>query len=96
LAIAAIIAICIGGPIVEMFDQWDDTLRTGNDTEANMVIVALCVGFALSVTGIIVAKLRAGVGRSHPSSSLCRSLQIAFTPLARPIPNSRPPTVLRV
>jgi hypothetical protein len=50
---ALIEAICVGGPMVEAFDRWDHTLQDGNDTEADVVIVALCVGLAFSV-----AKLR--------------------------------------
>ena len=46
-AVAAILAITITRPIVEMFDQWDHTLQDGNDTEANVVIAALCVGIAV-------------------------------------------------
>ncbi len=32
-----------------MFDQWDHTLQTGNDTEYTFVIIALCVGVAYSL-----------------------------------------------
>src|SRR5207245_7123634 len=58
-AIASILAVCLGGPVAEMFDQWDHTLQDGNDTEANMVVVALCFGVALSVAGIVVSHIRA-------------------------------------
>ena len=96
LVIAAIIAICIGAPIVEMFDRWDDTLQTDNDTEANIVIVALCVGLALSVTGLIVAKLGDLSARARQRSPISRPLRIPLSSLASPTPNCRPPTVLRV
>ena len=90
-------AICIGGPIVEMFDQWDHTLQDGNDTEANVVVVALCVGFALSVAGIIVARIRAtSASRSEGrlvASAPVRSISLTFE---SPIPASSPPTPLRV
>ena len=36
LLVAAILAICIGAPIVEIFDRWDHTFQDGNDTEANV------------------------------------------------------------
>jgi hypothetical protein len=90
-----IVAICIGGPIVEMFDRWDDTLQTGNDTEANVVIVALCVDLALSVTSLIVARLGGLSATSHEASSIAVPLIILST-LSSPTPNCRPPTVLRV
>ena len=52
--VAAILAICLGGPVVEMFDHWDHTLQDGNDTEANVVAVAICVGLAM-VVGTMMA-----------------------------------------
>jgi len=96
LAVGVILAIVIGAPIVETIDQWDQTLQDGNDTEINLVIVALCVGVAFSFTGVLLAAVRASatafcrfaraVERAHP---------ILLT-LAAPSPNSRPPTPLRV
>jgi hypothetical protein len=53
LIVAVILVISIGAPIVEMFDQWDRTLEDGNDTEATMVVAALCVGLALLVATAI-------------------------------------------
>ena len=40
------LAICFVCPLVEMFDQWDHTMQTGNDTEYALVVLALCVGAA--------------------------------------------------
>jgi hypothetical protein len=95
LATGVILAVCIGAPIVEMFDQWDHTLQDGNDTEINLVTVVLCVGMAFFGAGAIVARLRA------PANSYRGFVQTpaSFTTLltvATPIPNSRPPTSLRV
>ena len=48
----ATIALLMAGlvaPVVEIFDQWDHTLQTGDDTEYTFVIVALCVGVACSL-----------------------------------------------
>ena len=57
---AAIVAICVLVPAIEAFDGWDQTLRDGNDTEATVVIAAVCVGFALSfATTALIARLRA-------------------------------------
>src|SRR5262245_32129460 len=66
---AVIIAICIVVPLVESFDTWDNTLSDGNDTEANVVIAALCVGLALSAAAKIGAvPMRAlPVDRRFPS-----------------------------
>src|ERR1700719_1755746 len=56
-AAGVILTICIGAPILEMFDRWDRTLEDGNDTEINLVVVALCVGVSFSVAGALVARL---------------------------------------
>jgi hypothetical protein len=94
--VAAILAICIGGPIVETFDQWDHTFQDGNDTEANVIIVALCVGLALSFAHTIIARVCALSSTFH----ICPgdALTLHFNPLsfATPAPTARPPTPLRV
>ncbi len=43
VAVIALV-ICFVCPVVEMFDHWDHTLQTGNDTEYTLVLLALCVG----------------------------------------------------
>lgn len=53
LTASAILAICLVCHISEMFDQWDHTLQTGNDTEYTFVILALCVGIAFSLKWFI-------------------------------------------
>jgi len=30
-----------------MFDHWDDTIQTGNDTEYGLVVLALCVEWGI-------------------------------------------------
>ena len=44
--INAVLLICLLCPILELFDQWDHTVQTGNDTEYVLVVVGLCVGVA--------------------------------------------------
>jgi len=44
-----ILATCIICQVTEMFDQWDHTLQTGNDTEYTFVVLALCAGIAYSL-----------------------------------------------
>ena len=46
VTVTLVLATCIACPLVEMFDQWDDTLQSGNDTEYALVVLALCVGVA--------------------------------------------------
>ncbi len=96
-AVAAILAICFGGPIVEMFDQWDHTFQDGNDTEANVVIAALCVGLALTIgTIVVVARIRALASNSRPHAAAPRFISFPAISLAAPIPTTSPPTPLRV
>src|SRR5215472_5842964 len=45
--------ICVICPLVETFDNWDHTIRTGNDTEYTLVVLALCVGVAYSFARLV-------------------------------------------
>lgn len=97
ILIAAVVAICITGPIVEMFDQWDQTLQNGNDTEANVVVVAFCVGVALAIgTVVIVSRIRASASRSRLYAAASNSISFLVSSLTAPIPTSSPPSPLRV
>ena len=97
LCIVAIIAICLGVPMAETFDSWDQTAQDGNDTEANVVVLVLCIGVAFATgTVAVVNQIRA-----HSST---RPVHVAgalrvFQPLVSivpPVPTSSPPAVLRV
>jgi hypothetical protein len=46
LVATLVLLICFACPLVELFDYWDDTVLTGNDTEYGLVVLALCVGVA--------------------------------------------------
>ena len=97
LLIAAIVAISLGAPMLEMFDRWDQTLKDGNDTEANVVVAALCIGVAFAIGTLVVA----GRIRAFSSTSAGRVVarRVAVRDVASvlgPIPTVSPPTVLRV
>jgi hypothetical protein len=97
LAVAAIVAICIGGPIVEMFDQWDHTLQDGNDTEANVVVAALCIGVAMAIgTIVVVERIRVLASNSRLYPVTPRFISYTVSSLASPTPTTSPPTPLRV
>jgi hypothetical protein len=96
LLVAAILAICIGGPIVETFDQWDHTGQDGNDTEANLIIVALCVGLALSFARTICARVIALSSTPHICPDYTLTFHFNPPSFAAPAPSARPPTPLRV
>jgi hypothetical protein len=97
LAIAAILAISLGAPIAELFDTWDQALPTGSDTEANVAVVALCIGVAFAIgTVIVVSRLRALASASLGRLVLSRAVPRATAPLLRPAPTVSPPAILRV
>jgi len=48
-----ILVTCLVCPLVELFDNWDHTIQTGNDTEYAFVVLALCVGVAYSFARFI-------------------------------------------
>lgn len=95
--ISAIIAISLGAPIVELFDSWDQSLQTGTDTEANVAVVALCIGVAFAIGTIVIAgRIRAlsstSAGRVIARRVVIRQLASALAP----VPTVSPPTILRV
>ena len=96
-AVAAIVAICLGGPIVEMFDQWDHALQDGNDTEANVVIAALCIGVAVAIGTIgVIERIRALASSSRLYALAPRVMLLVAAVFASPIPASSPPSPLRI
>ncbi len=52
--VTLVLAISLVCPLVEMFDHWDHTIQTGNDTEFALIVLALCVGVAYSFARFIV------------------------------------------
>ena len=97
LFIAAIIAISLAAPIVELFDSWDQSLQSGTDTEANVAVVALCIGVAFAIGTIVIA----GRIRALASTSAGRLIAtgVALRDVASflaPVPTVSPPAVLRV
>jgi hypothetical protein len=95
-ATGVVLAICIGAPILELFDQWDRTLQDGNDTEINLVVAALCVGVAFSVAGALVARVRSCANRQGRFVLTAESTLTTLLTSSAPTSNSRLPTPLRV
>ncbi len=80
-------------PLLEMFDQWDDTIQTGNDTEYGLVVLALCVGVAYSFAHFIFKYSLRGflaknalTSRVHKAfrSTPCSFVPLLFNPLSPP------------
>ncbi len=92
------LAICIVCQFAEIFDQWDHTLQTGDDTEYTFVILALCVGIAYSLKWFIP---RIALPDSQMEAIIYRRFRLFFSVLdswtsAVPIPASPPPAALRI
>lgn len=71
-----VLAICIVCPLVEIFDHWDRTIQTGQDTEYALVVLALCVGASyafgravLRIIGSLRSKRAAATDGVLPSFS---------------------------
>lgn len=95
-AVAAVLAVCLGAPIVEVFDRWDQTLQRATDSEANIIVVALCVGIALSVAGIVASRIRAMSSQTGSRIIAIATVRFATCAFVVPIPPASPPTSLRV
>lgn len=90
---------CVICPVLEMFDRWDHTLQTGQDTEYTLVLIALCLGVAYVFARFAVKfslrslwenlTLISGV---H-NSLLSRGIDCFFVV---PIDESPPPLALRI
>ncbi len=93
--IVSILIACLAGPVVEMFDQWDRTYQNGNDTEANVVVVALCIGAAFAVAGVVSAKIRACSLQINRRLTTFIDLAAAPITFRRPVPTTSPPAQLR-
>jgi hypothetical protein len=70
-AMTLVLAVCVVCPVVEMFDHWDHTIQTGNDTEYALVVVALCIGTSYAFARAIFTIVEGCVSRdSHATEKL--------------------------
>jgi len=95
---AVALAICIVCPLVDLFDQWDNVLQTGNDTEYPLVILALCVGAAF-VLGRLIVTLSPNLPTSsvrYAIQSALNSIPFFIAPEALPLASASPPLSLRI
>jgi hypothetical protein len=87
--------ICLVCPLVEMFDHWDHTVQTGNDTEYALVVLAFCVGAAYSIVRFIPRfSLRGFLAEALSNSCTHKTLPSALFKCSLVIPISiSPPTL---
>ena len=93
-----VLAICLVCQVAEMFDQWDHTLQTGNDTEYSFVVLALCVGVAYSLRWFVPGFSLQGYPVRVIVYRRFHALFLLLTSLASavPIPASPPVAALRI
>src|SRR5438034_11519587 len=72
VGIVFILVVCLVCPLVELFDHWDHTIQTGNDTEYTLVILALCAGVAYSLARFIVKPAPLGIVAKEIGRASCR------------------------
>ncbi len=97
--IAIVLLTCVVCPVLELFDHWDHTFQTGNDTEYNFVVLGLCVGvayaFARFVLGFPLLEFATSL-----VSNLCASKSLSSgwraSPFFTPIPLALPILALRI
>jgi hypothetical protein len=85
--------------LVELFDNWDHTIQTGNDTEYALVVLALCVGVAYSFVRFIFKSARLGsIGNTLFAPCAQKSLFSRTFSFALPLfdVTSHPPIPLRI
>jgi hypothetical protein len=94
-----ILVTCFVCPIVDLFDNWDHAIQTGNETEYTLVVLMLCVGLAYSFARFILTfpLFRSAV---ELVSKLCACELLPFalrgSCFISPIPLSPPTLALRI
>jgi hypothetical protein len=93
-----VLTICFVCPIVEMFDQWDYTIQTGNDTEYALVAVALCVGASYAFArALSVITGRYFSGEDYATDKVILISDGLFPPITQGAISASPPlTTLRI
>ena len=98
IIVALILLTCLVCPFVEMFDYWDHTAQTGNDTEYALVVLALCVGAVYTLARLIVtfSPGLSSIDVGPNSTRLQGSLLSLIHGIALDSPIGRPPLSLRI
>jgi hypothetical protein len=93
---AILLAVCIGAPVAEMFDRWDRTAQDGNDTESNLVVVAVCIGVGMVAAAAMLRRIRPVTTAYFIVRPLATPPRLAEPGVALPTPHSSPPLALRI
>jgi hypothetical protein len=95
---AFILAVCLLCQVAEIFDRWDHTLQTGDDTEYTFVVLALCAGAAISLKWVAPGMAVPNFPVRTASDCSSRSLFLTLWHWSEEVlvPASPPPVCLRI
>jgi hypothetical protein len=98
MIVTVVLAICVVCPLLEIFEDWDHTLRTGQEIEYTFVLLALCVGVVYAFTRMIVTLSPSLSATRYISTlrSLKDSLYLVIFPTALSALSESPPLNLRI
>jgi hypothetical protein len=98
LLAVVVLLTCLAGPVAEMFDWWDVAQAAGDDTEANAVVIAMCVGGAMLMARAFVMRLQLFLYSRRPRSRFAESCSstVEVTPCRMPEIALSPPVSLRI
>ena len=74
-----LLTVAIWGHISELFDRWDNTLKTGKDVEYSSVLLAVVIGSVLCASHLLAILFRAP--RSCETILLVHSGSFTLCPL---------------
>lgn len=98
MIVAIVLLTCLVCPLVELFDHWDNTMQTGNDTEYALVVLALCIGIVFTLVQLTIT-LFSNFRVSSTGSRLLSLQNAAFFLIAAAIfaaASTSPPLNLRI
>lgn len=93
-----VLAACFICPVMQMFDQWDHELKTGQDTETTFIILGLCVGATIAIARAVIYVSKAFCVRAINATDPIQISFEAFNKMGiRPFSAESPPlAILRI
>ena len=94
-----VLATCLVCPVMQMFDNWDHELQTGQDTESAFMVLALCIGATIVLTQAVLYISKGLPARAIKAAwSLFRSPLEVLSGVGATVflSASPPPSILRI
>jgi hypothetical protein len=77
ILVFAVLLTCVICAMSETLDRWDNSFRTGDETESSVLLIALCLGVAFLLVRHFLAIARHGSG----ATAVCKARSLAQTRL---------------